>query len=294
MTKAATATADDDNFDTAFDQFTGAAPLKDAATDTGGDEDTMGSDDDREGADAALNDGEGADRQAAAATEEDPLSGLPEDVRQRIAEAEAALKAEKLRAEAAEHAARSNAGRVSALQRQVDELKKSPRTDKAGADDKGPGAETDTDDGSFGEEYREVADFVKRTVEEKVAPIVAELDEKKTEEQVRQATAELTQAFERLAQAHPDFDQIRNDPKYGEWLNAQPPGIRNLAASENPDDAIALCNLYKQGKGPARTTSRDDLLAAAEEIPSKGGSRKTGVADDFDAAFDHFANSRTR
>lgn len=290
MTTAAPDTNGDDDFDKAFAGYAAGSPAADATPDTDVDLDDDG------GEGQALADEDDTARQAAAASEEDPLAGLPEDARRRVKVAEErAAQADAARV-AAEHAARSNAGRVSALQRKVDELQKSPRTDKAGgaADGGTPGDGSDTDDTSFGEEFSEVADFVQRTVEKKVAPLQAKLDEQEAGEAARQEQAVLTEAFGRLAKAHPDFDQIRNNPEYGDWLKKQAPGVRSLTASQDPEDAIVLCDLFKSAKGTKRTPSRDDLLAAAEELPSQGGSRKTGIPNDFDAAFDHYANNRKR
>lgn len=283
MTTVATDTTSESEFDKAFDGFTATTSGGNAAQVGDDDDDSLGAGDDA----VALAEGEGAERQAAAALEEDPLANLPDEAKRLVADAQA-------RAAAAEHAARSNAGRVSALQRKVDELQKSPRTDVAGGASGAPGGGSDTDDSSFGEEFSEVADFVQRTVEKTVAPLQAKLDEQEAEKQILQEQDELNKAFGRLAQAHPDFDQIRNNPEYGSWLSSQAPGVRNLAASTDPEDAIVLCSMFKADKGVTRTPSRADLLAAAEEIPSKGGSRKTGAPEDFDSAFDYFANNRKR
>lgn len=215
---------------------------------------------------------------------EDPLKDAPENIRK-------AFESERNARLAAEHAARSNAGRVSALQRKLDEVKKTPQSDDAGGKS-APGAEPgDDDDESFGRDFPEVSGFVERRVRKLVEPVLQKAEQEKQEEEQRAYEAQVAEAFKQIADAHPDFDQIRGDAAYGRWLAQQPANVRNLAASEEAADAIALCDLYKAqtGKQSAPRSSRQHLIDAAEEIPSKGGARRNGVPDDFDAAFDHYA-----
>jgi hypothetical protein len=261
----------DDEFDKAFNAAAaahGVAETKPFVPDQEGDGDDDDSDTDAMARQAAATD---------AATTEQPT--LDKE-----------LAATKARLAAAEHSARSNAGRVAALQRKLDEEQKAARTKQAGGE--APGSESDIDDNSFGEEYSEVANFVERAVEKRVGPIVEAERQRNEQVQIQQETARIASAYELVAAAHPDFDQIRSNPEFGPWLKTQAPMIAAMAGSEDPADAIALCDIYKASKGEKRTTSRRDLIGAAEEIPSRGGSRKAGVPDDFDAAFDHFKSQK--
>lgn len=202
------------------------------------------------------------------------------------------LAALKARLAAAEHRIRSDDGRVAALQRKLDEELKATRTKQAGG--ASPGSEIDTNDDSFGEEFSEVADFVQRAVEKQVGPIKSAIEEQRAAEAGQREQLRIADAFQKIAEVHPDFDQIRSDPEYPKWLNTQAPMVVRMAGSEDPADAIALCGLYKASKGNQRPSSRQELIAAAEEIPSKGGSRKTGVPDDYESAFDHYASELLR
>lgn len=220
-----------------------------------------------------------AARQAPEQRVVDPLAALTPEARELVTQLE-------LRNKALEHAARSDAGRVSALQRKLVEAEKlrSTKTD----DDAGNGGE------SFGEDFPEVAAAVDRVVEKKLEPLRAKVDERDAQEKASRERTQLAEAYSALHKAHPDFEQIRDDPKYAEWVEKQPKGVRQMAVSVDPADAIKLVDIYKaETRVPARS-SRAALIEAAVDIPSKGGSRAAKIEDDFDAQFDRFAAQRTQ
>lgn len=272
-------TGDDDDFDKAYRELevriAGEGPAA-FVSEESDDEDTS------EGGDSEV------EAAPTVAAEDDPLKDVPEAVKKLVA-------SERTARLAAEHAARSNAGRVSALQRKLDEVQRTPRSDSAGGSNAPDGENGDDEGDPFGKDYPEVSDFVERRVKKLIAPVMQEAEEKKAKEDADAEAARIASAFKTIADAHPDFDQIRHDPNYGKWLARQAPMIQAMAGSEDPADAIALCDHYKLStKGPQRN-SRQDLIEAAEEIPSKGGARRNGVPDDFDAAIDHYANqSKTK
>lgn len=258
------ATDDSDDFDAAFAQH---------AADLTGEEAVEYAEEEQE--DEAT---EGAEPEGEAPDEAETL-------KRQVAELSAALEAER-------HTARSNAGRVSALQRKLNDLQRTAPTGSASADNQGPGDANGDDEDAFGQDFPDVADFVKRTVEKVVEPVRSRYEQEDAERQAAAEAAAVRQAIQKLQSAHPDFDQIRSSPDYGEWLNRQAPKVREMALSMDADDAIALCSLYK-GSRQTRT-SRRSVIEAAEEIPSKGGAvRRTGVPDDFDSAFNHFAKNIT-
>lgn len=209
----------------------------------------------------------------------DPLAALTPEARELVTQLE-------LRNKALEHAARSDAGRVAALTRKLADVEK-PRSTKT--DD-----ETGSNGESFGEDFPEVAAAVDRVVEKKLEPLRAQAAERDAQEAASRERTQLAEAYSALHKAHPDFEQIRDDPKYAAWVGKQPKGVRQMAVSSDPADAIKLVDIYKaETKVPARNP-RAALLEAAVDIPSKGGSRTAKIEDDFDAQFDHFASQRTQ
>lgn len=220
-----------------------------------------------------------AARQAPEQQVVDPLAALTPEARELVTQLE-------LRNKALEHAARSDAGRVAALTRKLADVEK-PRSTKT--DD-----ETGNDGEAFGEDFPEVAAAVDRVVEKKLEPLRAQAAERDAQEAASRERTQLAEAYSALHKAHPDFEQIRDDPKYAAWVEKQPKGVRQMAVSSDPADAIKLVDIYKaEMKVPARNP-RAALLEAAVDIPSKGGSRTAKIEDDFDAQFDHFASQRTQ
>lgn len=53
------------------------------------------------------------------------------------------------------------------------------------------------------------------------------------------------EAIRVLSAYHPDWKEIRRDPRYGRWLSRQDAAVQALARSESYEDAIQLIDLYK-------------------------------------------------
>lgn len=272
-----------DDFDAGFANATGSA-LADAPAAAA----AVTADEDVVDEEASVGDDTAAvaEQGQTATDEEDPLKDASEPVRKLVADLRSRAEQESIGRQAAEHSARSNAGRVAALTRKVDSLQKSPRTEGPGGD--APGGDDDNADKSFGRDYPEVDGHVRKTVEAAVEPLREKLAEKEAAEaediRLRRVAAEIS----RLHQAHPDFGQIKVSPEYGTWLAGQAPKVREMASSENADDAITLCNLFKASR-PQKPAGngRDRLVEAATQITSKGAARVAGIhPDDFDAGFE--------
>lgn len=100
-----------------------------------------------------------------------------------------------------------------------------------------------------------------------------------------------------LSARHPDWREVVAAPAFVEWLNQQPESLQRLTASDDAAEAAALLDLYRShtgAAGPAESRTgtpdrRQQRLAAAQSVGRRGAPRKAQVADDFDAAFDHYA-----
>jgi hypothetical protein len=270
---------DEVSFEDAFEKLAQerGQPADDAGIDDDGDEAAdAGSADGQEG-----QGGTRAVAQPPAADPEDPWKDAPPKLRQMYIDAQARLAAE-------EHKARSQAGRVSALQRKIDEIQASPRSSKPGAGD-GPAAVDGDDDElkSLEQDFPSVVNLVRKTVKQEVDPIRSSVREREEREAEAAEETRIAEAFSEVAKVHPDFDQIRRDPAYAKWLGTQAPGIRNLAFSEDPADAIELFGMFKtRTRRPgADSGTRNRLVDAAVETPSKGAPRRVGIPEGFDGAF---------
>jgi predicted metal-dependent hydrolase len=88
----------------------------------------------------------------------------------------------------------------------------------------------------------------------------------------REALTAKDEAEAELLRLHPDFDQIRDDDEFHNWVDEQPKWVQQ-ALYENDTDARAAAraiDLYKADKKIAtkRSTSNRD---AAQSINTKGG-----------------------
>lgn len=99
-----------------------------------------------------------------------------------------------------------------------------------------------------------------------------------------------------LAARHPDWREVVAAPEFAEWLNQQPESLQRLTSSDDAAEAAALLDMYQAQHGGGSTGSRtgtpdrrQQRLAAAQSVGRRGAPRQSQVADDFDAAFDHYA-----
>jgi len=155
------------------------------------------------------------------------------------------------------------------LQGQIDELKKQLEQSTSNQI-KMPKSEEEL--AEWARQYPDVAKIVetiaiKKAKEptEALGPPLKSLDE-------REASTAKDEAEAELLRLHPDFDQIRDDDEFHNWVDEQPKWVQQ-ALYENDTDARAAAraiDLYKADKKIAtnkRTSSRD----AAQSINTKGG-----------------------
>ena len=125
---------------------------------------------------------------------------------------------------------------------------------------------SDEDIESWAKEYPDVAGIVETIAAKKAQEMfnkaesrLAELD--KIQYEATRKTAEAT-----IAEAHPDFDKLRQSDEFHDWAEAQPKWVQD-AIYENADDpasVIRVIDLYKVDKGCLLYTSpspRDGLLS---------------------------------
>lgn len=205
-----------------------------------------------------------------------------------------------------EHADRSNRGRVSALQQQINDLKQ--QLAQPAKREEAPVVADEIDDDAlkqFEDDYPEIADVLKRMqaknqrlikeqqtqlagVQQVVDPII-----RNRVQQERQSELDL------LTREHPDALAIAESQAFQSWLQGQGPVIQQMFKSTLAEDNINLLHIYKQRhniKPPASAadgdSDDDDRLSDMEGLPSKrGGPRSSpGVnLSDEDAIFEAYA-----
>jgi hypothetical protein len=245
----------------------------------------------------------------------DPWNGVPEALKTEF---------EKLKKDHDywQHRYQSDVGRVSAYQRQVEELKQQlgQRKDEPGKSEVNAAMESPEKWKEFKEEYPEVAEYLE--------PLRNQLGQLKTSfdaiqgqlSPLQQAEKIRTQqeSFKRIGEVHNDWVDIVKHPTFDQWLTRQSPGMRGMASSDDPEDVIALVSNFKHwanqqlantqtpanaGSSPAQAGQSVDAikqrraqqLADAQTAPNRGRASENAIpADDFEAAFAVYAKQKER
>ncbi|NCP63153.1 MAG: hypothetical protein GW836_00640 [Paraglaciecola sp.] len=134
-------------------------------------------------------------------------------------------------------------------------------------------------------EYPELAAFLKardkqlsQMIEEKLSPLQKIQQEREQEQQKKIIDSELS----RVEAAHPDFRNVVADQAFQNWLAGQPNAIKRIAESMDADDNIALLNLYKGTRQPAKPANKTKDLSNHVAIPRKGGGKPSSDLDSSD------------
>jgi DNA repair exonuclease SbcCD ATPase subunit len=155
------------------------------------------------------------------------------------------------------------------LQGQVDELKKQLEQSTSNQI-KMPKSEEEL--AEWARQYPDVAKIVETIAIKKAKEQTEALDQRLKSLDEREASTAKDEAEAELLRLHPDFDQIRDDDEFHNWVDEQPKWVQQ-ALYENDTDARAAAraiDLYKADKKIAtkRSTSNKD---AAQSINTRGG-----------------------
>ena len=305
---------DDDDFDTAFAEFAGASnDDPDPSGNAGGDGD---------GEEAQPNNGNGAD-DPATRPDADQGKGKPAPAARQENEPSATdRELERLR-----EFERTANGRLSALQRQLNEAnaqqarsnqdraqqrpapsKTAPPSAKPAPSNADP-FETDEELKAFAKDYPELVP-VFRKVAEPLRTEVSRLNSELSQYSQQHRSQVYENNREAVLYQHPDFDEAIRSKEFADWFNAAPGYVRagierNGTNIVDPNEVAHLTGQFKAETGwrasqnpdqqqqPTRDqTLRDRRLRAAPETRDAGPPRASGVPDDFDAAFNHYANQK--
>jgi len=190
-------------------------------------------------------------------------------------------------------------GRLAPTQRELDALKKQlaeKEQQKVDGQKSGPTADeiAGMTDEELEQEWPELAAALKRReqqlerkFDERLSPLQQQLEQQREFERQQQEQHARQQELGRLAQVHPDYQQVVSNPAFKQWLSAQPPGVQQIASSMSADDNIALLNLYKTATGkpakPAGNRSQGKpALRDQAELPRRGAGRAASDPNNAD------------
>lgn len=227
---------------------------------------------------------------------QEPSDEVPDEIEQ-LRQLNAKLKQER---DHFEHSFKSQVGRVSALQKKIDSELETKQVE----------TKPDIDESlrSVMEDYPDIAkpiiDYLERKYNDignKLAPMQQSEDHRQAQEQQRYIDYQLNL----MDTSIPDWRETIAKPEYEEWLNKQPAAIRQMKSSTDAEDYQYLINSFMatqqvdntqllklQGKSQDLTSRRQAKLAASVQIPSSGASKKSTAPDDFNSAWEYYANKK--
>jgi hypothetical protein len=212
----------------------------------------------------------------------------------------------------ARHKAQSDANRVAALSRKLSQLTTATPSSAPAPDDQPSEAQKALDNKieQLRKDYGDIADPLIELIENqrKELSTVRTVLTGLSEERQAQVIATETQALEAR---HPDWRTIANSPDFGSWLEVQPPNIQSLATSWDARETSVVLTLFKAEKaettGPkvetpaqeptpkadaATGARRSQQLDGGRDVRSKPAPAASDAPEDFDAAFEFFAQKR--
>jgi hypothetical protein len=299
MSEENTVIEDDDEFDSAFAEFTNGKEPEEYL--------------EEELEETPYNDPEDP--------EEEPVNETvePEQVADPFADLDDAQRDEigRLRKEAVDwkHRYQSDEGRVSALQRKINELENratSTPTVEQIAEVADSGNEEEMN--AFKEDYPDIALAVDRMVASRLKAerqqhqqVISQMDSRyqqilqPIQQQEHQRTVDVQ--LSSLEQRHSDWREVATSASFTDWVSRQPEAVRNMVNSDYADDASYVLDSFKSMSGhnsqqqtqPSPgveqiVNKRQQVLDNAVAPRTRRSAPKTGVPDDFDAAFAYYAN----
>jgi vacuolar-type H+-ATPase subunit I/STV1 len=139
---------------------------------------------------------------------------------------------------------------------------------------------------SWAAQYPDVAKIVETIAIKKAKEQSAGIEERlKQLDEMEQKTLR-ERAEGELLRLHSDFDEIKDDDKFHEWVEKQPKWVQN-ALYENDNDAISAAraiDLYKADMGIRTPKAKDSGREAAKEINTRSG-RSAPVGENTEGVF---------
>jgi len=205
-----------------------------------------------------------------------------------------------------QHKFYSDAGRVGALQRKVNELEaeKQPQTIETPPEQAASTEESPPELAEFRDDYPDIYNGVEKYMETEL--------ERRTDairQEMQQNMQPVNQMFEQQQTAaemaalnaeHPDWQQVASNAEFQGWVATQPIPVQQMANSDYASEVSYVLNSFKtqsQSQQPQSQPAasgiaqkRDRQLANASTVPSRGNATSTPLAeDDYKSAFAYYA-----
>lgn len=214
-----------------------------------------------------------------------------------MAELEATRKA----AQDFEHRFKSEVGRQTAYQRQIQELKAQLQSLPQQAATQAQQKRLSDRMAKIAEDFPELAEVLQEELNSVVSSVRQELDQNLQPIRQREQETYYQMEEQRVAQTYPDFAEVVRSTDFQRWFSEQPEAVRQLASSPYAQDAIAVLDYYTGGArfkqqqaepNPAVNQVQARRQAAMERNVSVKNSAPAPVSDapdDFESAFNFYA-----
>lgn len=144
---------------------------------------------------------------------------------------------------------------------------------------------------TFRSKYPDVYDAVEQLSSAKADSQIASLKEEIESLKGNEKSLKKEKAYEELLRLQPDFNTLKTDEKFLEWLSQQPESISNGIYNNNTDAkwASRVVDLYKADTGSkgTRLSKKADAASSVSsptprEISSKGGNERVWKASEIE------------
>ena len=134
---------------------------------------------------------------------------------------------------------------------------------------------TDAEVEAWSNRYPDVAKIVDTIARTRANEVLAEGEKRLEQVEKFERTLNKQSAEQQLVQLHPDFAQIRQDPKFHEWVSMQPSAMQDSVYKNNTDAtwAARTIDLYKSDIGKRKTTktAAQAVGRTSSSSPTTGG-----------------------
>ena len=173
--------------------------------------------------------------------------------------------------------------KVNEFKQEIADLKTAMQSPQAQMPEGVPMPKTPEELQAFKNQYPEVFEVVQTVSSLQAESQLSELREELGTIKEREKQLEKQKAYEELLRLHPDFDDIKGDDKFLEWLQEQPESISDGIYKNNTDArwAARVLDLYKADTGQ-NTKKRTKSKSSAAEAVTRTAARevKTTVGND--------------
>lgn len=199
------------------------------------------------------------------------------------------------------HEAKANAAAVETRMRELEERSKQVTTT---AESKQLAEDIKDEQDSFAKEFPEFSEAVNVRFEKLLKkhlpapPPAAPVQEPTQQAQHDTEVDALASQYAALSAAHGDWQQVIVSPVYQSWKAAQSAETQRLINSSDAQDAIRVLDRFKLDVAAMRRKQDLDKGEARKRLEQNVGvkgqpSRPTAVPDDFESAFNFYANKRS-